>query len=51
MNNNIFRLTTVLALPALLLVGCNDRTVGEESESPQKKVVNVETAEEPKKET
>ncbi|HWL24239.1 MAG TPA: hypothetical protein VNR38_10915 [Ureibacillus sp.] len=51
MNNNIFRLTTVLALPALLLVGCNDRTVEEELESPQKKVVNVETAEEPKKET
>ena len=48
MNNNIFRLTTVLALPALLLVGCNNSIV--EEESPQKKVVNVETTEEPKKE-
>ena len=49
MNNNIFRLTTVLALPALLLVGCNDSIVEEEYR--QKKVVNVETTEEPKKET
>ncbi|USK58511.1 hypothetical protein [Peribacillus asahii] len=49
MNNTIFRLTTVLALPALLLVGCNDSIV--EEESPPKKAVNVETAEEPKKET